>query len=441
MGTKKLRQSELMMRAAESGENAVSRAHEGKMNRQERRRAREDASDQRDKDRAQRGTTAALNRQSRRDERREQGRQFDAKTRSSRDEFNERQEQRASQHRDRMDVDLAKSGLERRDPQGRSQAAAAQAPTREQDPNTAGTDRDVAQGDPSDPRMQEMQAEMQRGRQQMDQPVESVGRGRFVPTREAKAATATAEDRAEFTAETKRMQETRLRAKLGQDWEIAELKAQGAKTAALRKEDTAAAKVLRTERMKPVKEFSDRLDRFVEGKPTMNDFASLRAELGKDEGQFQGDLQMISDAIDAREMDNPRLQQWMQEGVTQMGVTFIIDGVGDLPDVDTMDLTSPGWQRFNRKLESYVKQDQMAGGGAAAELAGVQKSRLLRMRYYNKLAAAAFMRGDPDPNPALAGGDEQQQGGGQQEQPQVPVDVVQRPQLPQIQPPFAPNGG
>lgn len=374
MATKKLQQSDLMMRAGAQGEAAVQRAHEGRTQSAGRRKSQEiqerqidESTEQRNLDRWQRQWEEKRSS----DERKrqfdvgleERQRQFDVSGEQRGQQFEQAQKQQAQQFEEKQDLQAAGQGLQR-------------AP----DPQTQA-------------RMNQMQAEMGRGDTQMAQGLEMGGQGgKWVATPGAKQAAGERADVAKTEADTARINAVANYQRSVDSYRIAEMKHQGASTAAGKAEAKAAMKVLDQQLMIPIKQTSGVLDRMMSIKGgTDQDWKTVNRMIDANKKELAGDL--IAMKLDSEAGNwSPRLEKFV-EGKLGVQALKYMQSTGLMPSGEMVDPSSEAMQTFSRHAVT-AKYD-----AAMTDRLLSIPDRLSKVKYIVRRAAELALKGTPTPDP------------------------------------------
>lgn len=410
--TDKLRQSQLELQAGQSGENAKQRSYETKLNERSRR-VTEGQNQQRidlqeqdqwsrqkrqsDADRAARDKIRADNQAKKPQttmfggegylqgqERKpsgdarldEQARQFDERLAQQDQQFQQSQQQRGQEFQTSTDLTAARAGLEQ-----------------------------------ADPRMQAMQAEMQRGDQQMSQGIEQRGKRGFVSTPEAKAEAAK-----EAGLNERKVQAAELNAAANYQRAVtaySKLQAEEktAKSGATRTQIAARKAKVEESLAQPLKSGNARMNRIMKGEATEADLQTLRAMI---QGLPPvGNARATVEAIEAGNLEDPNVIRFLGEKLAADAVQYIY-ATGKLPDGKLVDMSSAGMQEFSRRAieaRQLLLPNTVAGQMLSDEqVTQVRRGYSDHLEMVHKLAALLVMKkqqaGEAMPNAALTPGQE-----------------------------------
>lgn len=216
------------------------------------------------------------------------------------------------------------------------------------------------------PRMEKLQADMDRGADQMGQPLEYEGQ-RFIPTPMAEKQAAASQGLAEEKAVTERLRAQAYRQQVA--GQLSRANASG---------DKQGAKELKANLMQPIKSDVNRLDRMMTGKKLKpGDWEGLQKE-----AQNAQDMQLQAD-IESRQM-TPRVRDFLSRKIAVKALDFI-ETTGDLPDGDLVDFTSQAMQQFGRSA-TIVQAIMQAMGPGFQQFSGIT-SIAEKNRFVNQLAA------------------------------------------------------
>lgn len=412
--TDKLRQSQLELQAGQSGESAKQRSYETELNERSRR-VTQDQNQQRidlqaqdqwsrqkrqsDADRAERDRIRAANQAQKPQttmfggegylagqERKpsgdprldEQARQFDERLAQQQSQFEASQQQRGEEFQTSTDLTAARAGLEQ-----------------------------------ADPRMQAMQAEMQRGEQQMSQGIEQTGKRGFVSTAEAQK-----EASQKAGLNERKTQAAELNA--AANWQRAataysklQAEEKSTKSGVTRTQIRAKqAKVLES-LSQPLKSGNARMNRIMKGEATEFDAQTIRA--------MSADLQPIGnaratyEAIKEGNFEDPNVIRFLGEKLAIDAVDYIL-ATGQLPDGKLVDMSSAGMQAFSRA--AIDARQRLMPNTVAGQLLTDEQVTKVKLGYsdhlemVHKLAALMVKKrqqlGGGMPNAALLAGQEPQ---------------------------------
>lgn len=279
-------------------------------------------------------------------------------------------------------------------------------------------------GGAEDPRAQELQKEMERGKEQMSKPMEAAtqGKPRYVHSEERQAKEKSELETRQYNAETARANAYN-----------AERRRVDAYNEAQQKQDTEALKQVRQQMQAPMEADQKLRDDLGTGK------------LGPDDGRWKSLEEMIDDPLTGQhpsqelvdevrsKTNGPNLARFISNRQAMAGIRMAGD-TGDLPDAKLIDTTNPLWQQF---FAATKQAEGFLGGSAIGQFVDVKS-----VQHKNRLchqAAALIMQlqplmgaqspPQPGAQPAQGGG-----GGSVQQQP----NGTAAPSGPQQQPAPAP---
>lgn len=374
-------QSDRMMRAESSGQDARQRAHEGLMNQSARGQAQ-----------AQQMAESAASQVGQGEQMKQQQGQFDARMAEDKHQFDVQTAQRDEQ----TDLEAAKSGLERTGSSPKNDRATKLAQEMERGSSQTSSIGPLDQG------------AQERLKGQGEKPMEL--QGRWQPNEERKQQAR----RQNFEADTARMRAETERDELGQRYQAARLKQN-------REEMAATAATL----SKPINADVEKFDRLMNSgkEPRASDWTDL-AEYAK--GSEEVDPSLMADI--KKQDFSPRVQQFLRSHISKEAIKYIIR-TGETSNLK-IDWASPKMRAFTEEF-AYANSQAKQMGPEFSQFAGI-KSVDDKMSYLNQYAAIRVYLGmDTAPSPmegmlpsAGGGGGGAQQslgetfgGGGQQEDP------------------------
>ena len=417
--TDKLQQSQLELQAGQSGESARQRAHEGRtesrhkrvsqdQNQQridiaqqsqwdqqwKQRRADRDARDaERAKNQAGKDRTTNFGTEGRDPsvpagpdpKLDETKRQFDASHAEKQRQFDQSQQ-----------LDAAKAGLQV------GGGASSQ--------DAARVDQALEQN-PNDPRLLQMQQEMQRGNTQMQQGLEQKGKRGFVPTQDARQESGRKAGIEERETRAKEINAAANYQRAVTSYSKLQAEEKSAKTGATRSQIQAKKRAVEESLSQPLKSGNARMNRVMKGEATEADAQTLRAMI---EGVPPvGNARATVEAIKAGNFEDPNVVRFMGEKLAADAVQYIY-ATGKLPDGKLVDLSSAGMQEFSRRAIE-ARQLLLPNTVAGQMLTDQQVNKVKRgyddhLEMVHKLAALLVMKkkqaGEAMPNAALTPGQE-----------------------------------
>lgn len=238
-------------------------------------------------------------------------------------------------------------------------------------------------GGASDPRLQQMQQEMERGRQQMGMGVEQSGSRKYVPTPEAQQANA-------YGAETDRMNAEASRANAMIRQKELQLKAMKLQAEVDGGGGEAASAELRAVNKQQQKKLDTQLNAqiaFSKGKGTDKQWQDIQADVDEAVAKgVGGRMQEIQAEVSRREY-GPAVRSFISEGVMTQFVEFVTMSQGRFPEGVIPDVTTEAWQTFTRNGKIA---GQMLKSGLNAELYPVTETDRWK-RQVNMLAGFLTM--------------------------------------------------
>ena len=407
--TDKLKQSQIMLDAGQSGEAARQRSHESRISSSHRRADRaqqqsqfEEGIEQQNLDRWQRQWEQRRAERERRDqeraanqaakprttnfgtEGRDPGGVVDPKLEENKRQFDQQMAEKQRQFDTSTELSAATHGLQR--------------------------GGGVAGGNPGpdNPRLQALQQEMQqRSEKQMGMGVESKGRRGFVPTPEAKEAAKRSAQLDERAMQAKELTAAASwqRAVTAQQKATADVKA--ATTSAGRKEAEAKQKAAEESLEQPIKSDAARLDRFIKGDQTESVLQTLLSMLKN--------LLPVGVARDIHDEANrgevgPAVTRFLSEKVAASAIQYIY-ATGKLPDGKLVDMSSAGMQEFSRRAieaRGLLLPNTVAGQLLTdKQISKVKRGYSDHLEMVHKLAALLVMKQQPGMASAALGGQQE----------------------------------
>jgi hypothetical protein len=254
-----------------------------------------------------------------------------------------------------------------------------------------------------------MMAEMNRGAEQGRQGLEIDTQGRgYVKSQGRLEGEAAAQQAAQMDAESRRINAVAAYKRAENDFQMASVRAQTAKTASGRAEAEQAMKVAKEQLMVPLEDSAKRLDRLQGvGKATPSDWKAVQQEV---EGYMPdaGDLNQIKADI-ASKTWTPRLQQFMQQRANVQVLKYVA-ATGELPTNGLVDMGSPAMQRFTYEANRSKQMNDPSVPGPGQLLSFMDYSGLIQ--FHNQEAAMTILAGLPtEPQKRLFGAEAGQQQG------------------------------
>jgi len=400
--TDKLQQSQLMMSAADSGNAAAQRAHDSRqgrrqqdLNRAENARQFDAGVDQRNQDRwnqqwqaqrkakderaqklstdqanKQRGTNFGTEGRMEGDPRVTGNDQFDAQVEERRREFDQNaqlQRERAAQDQSQFDSN--------------EQLKREQMGQQQQQFDTQ-TQMQAADKGLVDPRMAQMQAEMNRGKEQMGQPIESDQNGGFVKSQQRQDQEKMQGETAQANAETARVNAVLRRRELERSYQQEDVKFNAAKTASERKEAEAKRDAVDKQLIQPLESNNATMNRLRKGDQANDLWQSLAAD-----AKGVPDEQAIQQDIKNRTF-GAALARFMNAKQSSLAIKYTA-GTGNMPPGKTVDYSSAGMQLLVKNT-TYARQKLLTGVNAQLFRAMTQEDFISTV---NKTAAEQTVLG------------------------------------------------
>lgn len=376
-------QSALMMQAAESGQNAQARGHEGLMRQY-----------QSDADQANENAALANQVIGQGLEREQQAQQF-----------NRGLEQRQSE----TELEAAKAGFEPNTPGQQGQEPQGQKSTREQK-----LEEEMRQGQ-GQPKIGPLDAEsQQRLSKQAEQPLEMDSQSRWRPTKAAAEAGKREATRKDFQADTDRIQAMAYREQVA-----------ASAQKALRSGDTEAYEQNAQILANVPNDQQKRYDRMMTDKSSSvdwDDLSKAATGIGEMDSSLEADIKS--------KKFTPRVAAFARAQIGKGAMEAIVGSMGDISKLK-VDWTNPVMQQFQGMVKS--ESEFMRANPAIGSFAAI-KSTEDKMRFLNVMAAAKVIMGmgrapmgqaAPNQPPSMGPNGQPQQGGGQQ--PMVPPGGTQVP--------------
>lgn len=392
------KQSDRMMRAAESGAAAKARGHAGLMNQYQAGADNALKTAQVASDIIGKGEDRATQKEQFKSSQEQQASQFSQRMAQDQSQFDRTADQRDAQ----TDLDAAKSGFER----GGEQEPG--------DSRKAKLEEEMRQGE-GQPRIGPLDAEsQQRLSDQSKEPMEMDGQGRWRPTKERKNAQAGEQRRADFQADTERIRAMAYRDQVG-------VSAQKA----LASGDMETYKQKAQELANLPNGMQKRYDRLMKGDVNTNDWGEL-SQLAK--GSEEVEPTLMAD-LKAKQF-TPRVAAFVRAQVQKDALTSIVLSKGNTSYLE-VDWTAPKMREFQGQVASL--NTFMKTNPALGQLGFIQSTDD-KMRFLNVMAAAQVLNGmttAPSPSggmtPATQGQPGGEMGGGGGRQQMVPPGGTQVP--------------
>lgn len=434
--TRKLDQSELMIRAGAQGESAVQRSQESRTRNRQQTLSRKESARQFNKsieqqeldrsqrqwevqraDRAKRDAVRAENQAGKKDmtifgqqgrQQRENEERYKAETVSEREKF----EEGKRQFGEKQSLEAAKAGLKSggktgmaapKDPvpSGKPMAEPqniVQVPTAEPQASPGGVakasyitegsdvDRTGAQALMS-PRMQGLDQEMgMREQEQMGQPIELGTQGSgWVADPSTPAGQA-----ATIKRQSAQLALYKSRRDLGFKMQEAQARLDAAST----KENKALLKESEVKAQARLANFSDRFERFDNAmgmtgdKPTADDWTKIKQLVLDKNLPDVGNAEGIHAAIRESKV-NARLIEWMGERRSNMAVLYVANGTGELPDREYVDFLTDGMKEFMNEVQAARLKTKFDFGGPVGLMSATTRAR--QRRVVQKMAAMTIL--------------------------------------------------
>lgn len=316
------------------------------------------------------------------------------------------------QYEEKKQIELADRGLVEQ-PAGQEQPAP---PGGVQEPDQAQAQQD--------PRQQALRAEMERGREQMNKPLEAAdtGKPRFIKSEDRQQKERSELDIKRSNAQTAADNAFNARQRLVNDYNSAQ-----------HKQDEEALKQVRADMQAPMVADQKLRDDLGNGK------------LLPDDGRWKQLEQMVDDPLTGQHpsqelvdevknhVNGPNLARFISNRQAMAGIKMAGD-TGDLPDAKLIDTTNPMWQQF---FAATKQAEQFLGGSAIGQFVDVKS-----VQHKNRLchqAAALIMQLQPlmgAQSPPQPGAQPAQGGGGgstAQQQPGAAAPVSPAVTAPQPQ--------
>ena len=391
--TNKLGQSQIMIGAAESGNNAAQRQHDSRQNRRqndldrgEKARQFDESINQREQDRWNQQWQQRRSDRAQRDETRAQNQAGKRRTSNFGNEgqdpgylaaddpntpANQENKRRwEAEHAEKQrQFDVKTEATQSRQEQDQSQF--------ETTTNMEAADKGLV-----DPRMQQMQAEMQRGQEQMGKPVESDQNKGFVKSPERKALEKQKGDTSAANAQTANTNAILRRRELERSYQQQDIKVNSAKTAAERKEATAKREAVDTQLRQPLEAVNVTLNKLRKGDQSNDLWEALK----KDAVGVPDEVE-IQKNIKAKQF-GPALANFMNAKQAKIAVKYTA-GTGNMPSGKTVLYSTEGMQRLVKNTP-WAAQKLLTGVNAQLYKAMSQEDFISQV---NKTAAEATIKG------------------------------------------------